>query len=433
MEIIFHGATKEVGRSCIEVITGSGTRFLFDAGIKLSSEHGTEMPSKVQDVNQLEAVFLSHAHLDHTGYLPALDFQGLKCPIFASEPTKETSKMLLVDSFGIGMMKHENLGYKKDDIGKVLSWMRKIKLNREGTVGDLDFQYFSAGHIPGSASIFVETKGKEKKRIVYTGDIKTTETRLLDKAELIDAKLGDIDVMITEATYGDRDHSDREKAEDQLIESIKSAIESKGSVLIPVFAEGRAQEIAMILNKKKADFGVPIYMDGMSIEATKIIQQYPNSVKDVKALNAAISRISMVKGRIQREKLVKDQGIFITTSGMLTGGPIMSYLKSKYNDGNTSILLTGYQGKHTNGRLLLDEKSVFIDGQKTKVDCKVEKFDFSAHCGQKELKELMKKISPKDVIIQHGDPEAVDALAEIAESMGFKAHSPEMDEKITIR
>ncbi|MCX6707478.1 MAG: MBL fold metallo-hydrolase [Candidatus Woesearchaeota archaeon] len=432
MEMIFHGATKEVGRSCIEVVTGSGTRFLFDAGIKLS-EHGTEMPSRVQDVGGLKAIFLSHAHLDHTGYLPALDFQGLKCPIFTSEPTSETSKMLLIDSFGIGRMKHEDLGYKKEDIGKIMSWMRKVKLEKEGSVQDVDFEYFSAGHIPGSASILVETKDLEKKRIVYTGDIKTTETRLLDKAELSTEKLGDIDVMITEATYGDRDHPDREKEEDRLIESIKAAVENRGSVLIPVFAEGRAQEIAMILNKNKIDFGVPVYMDGMSIEATKIIQQHPESVKDIKKLNSAISRMNMVKGRMQREKIMKDRGIFITTSGMLTGGPIMTYLRNSYNDSSTSILLTGFQGEHTNGRLLLDEKSVFIDGWKTKVSCNVEKFDFSAHCGQKELKELMKKISPEEVIVQHGDPEAVDALAEIAESMGFKAHAPEMDERITIK
>lgn len=432
MEIIIHGAAKEVGRSCIEVVTGSRTRFIFDAGIKLS-EHGTEMPSRVQDVGGLKAVFLSHAHLDHTGYLPALDFQGLKCPIFASEPTRETSKMLLIDSFGIGMMKHEELGYKKEDIGKILSWMRKVKLDNEGTVEDIDFEYFSAGHIPGSASILVETKDKEKKRMIYTGDIKTTETRLLNKAELSTAKLEDIDVMITEATYGDREHPDREKEEDRLIESIKAAVESKGSVLIPVFAEGRAQEIAMILNENKADFGIPVYMDGMSIEATKIIQQYPGSVKDIKKLNSAIAALNMVKGRIQREKIIKDRGIFITTSGMLTGGPIMTYLKNSYSDSSTSILLTGFQGEHTNGRLLLEEKSVFIDGRKTKVECNIEKFDFSAHCGQSELKELMKRISPKEVIIQHGDPEAVDALAGIAGSMGFKVHAPEIDERITIK
>jgi len=119
MRLIQHGAGKEVGRSCIEVITKENIRFLFDAGVKLSEE-GTEYPKDINDPAGISAVFISHAHLDHVGYLPMLDHNGMRCPIFATATTKEYTKLLLADAFKIGMMKHESLGYVKEDIAKVV-------------------------------------------------------------------------------------------------------------------------------------------------------------------------------------------------------------------------------------------------------------------------------------------------------------------------
>jgi len=425
MKFIFHGATREVGRSCVEVI-GEKSRFLLDAGIKLS-ERGTEFPTPVEDPGGIKAVFVSHAHLDHTGFLPLLNHQGLKCPIFATNVTKDTTKILLEDAFKIGRLKHEHLGYEEADISKAIAFVRNIKIDENGAVNGLKYEFHGAGHIPGSASVYVEA---DSKKILYTGDIRTTETRLM-KASDTDYIGQEIDIMIVEATYGDRDHPDRKTTEKQFLDEIRATIDRGGSVLIPVFAVGRAQEILLMLQDKY--FEVPIYIDGLAVEATTLLFSYPNSINDVAALKKAFNEANRIKGNIQRKKFVKSQGIFITTSGMLTGGPVIEYLKLMHHDEKSSVLLTGYQGEHTNGRLLLEEGSVFIDGWKTKVSCHVNQFDFSAHAGQSELRKLIRDVNPHAVMINHGDPAAVQAMYEWAHALDFKAYAPILNQEILIQ
>ncbi len=430
MELVFHGAAEEVGRSCIELLTKQNNRFLIDAGIKLS-EHGTELPSPVKSPEKIKGVFISHAHLDHTGFLPTLNSRGMKCPIYATAPTKATTRLLLEDAFKIGHLKHEHLGYKKKNISRAVSMMKKVEQGQKRNAEDLMFEFMSAGHIPGSSSMIIEAKD-EPKRIFYTGDIKTTDTLLLNRAEADYKDMGEIDCLITEATYGNREHPDREKQENDFINSIGSTIENGGSVIIPVFAEGRAQEIMLLLHSKMPNPQAPVYIDGMSVEATKIIQKFPSHVRSAKALNKAFRSIKRVKGRIHRNKIIKKQGIFVTTSGMLTGGPVMTYMSELCQDSRNSLLLTGYQAEHTNGRALMEEGFVFIDGVRTKVKSFVKKYDFSAHSGQSELRLMIKKLNPKRVIIQHGDKEACAELAEWAEAKGFRAVVPKMDERIKL-
>ncbi|MBU0460962.1 MAG: hypothetical protein KJ574_00085 [Nanoarchaeota archaeon] len=165
---------------------------------------------------------------------------------------------------------------------------------------------------------------------------------------------------------------------------------------------------------------------------TKIILNNPESVRDPKALAAAAKAVKMIGGGRDRRRALMDQGIFITTSGMLTGGPVMSYLKHFYKDPDTSILLTGYQGEHTNGDLLIKKKQVYIDGWRTGVDCYVEQFDFSAHAGLSELKRIAKDASPETIIVNHGDPKAVESLAEWARALDFKVETPELGDMIKL-
>lgn len=425
MKLIMHGAAKEVGRSCLEFITADKTRFLFDAGIKLS-EHGTEFPVKIDNPAGISAAFISHAHLDHTGYLPTLDHDGMRCPIFATAATKAITKILLIDSFKIGRLKYENLGYGKEDIAKVLNFMRRVKVDEKGSINNIKFKYFDAGHIPGSASVLVKA---DNKKILYTGDINTNETRLLKPAKTTYLKEG-IDVLITEATYGDRNHENRQQTEKQFLSEVEETIERGGSVIVPVFAVGRAQEIIMLLNSM--NFGVPVCLDGMAKKATQIMLDSPRALNDARKLRNAFNRVKIVKGSIQRKNIEKRQGIFVTTSGMLTGGPIMDYLKHMCHDPENSILLTGYQAAHTNGRILLEQGHIYIDGWKTKVKSNVKQFDFSAHSGQTDLKKLIKQTNPEKLIINHGDPGAVENLHEWAHMMDINSYAPDLGDKIII-
>ncbi|MFC1741549.1 MBL fold metallo-hydrolase [Nanoarchaeota archaeon] len=422
MKLIFHGGAGEVGRSCIEISTPQ-KRILLDCGLKLTPE-GTEFPLGFDSVNDIDAVFISHAHLDHTGALPLLDHKGMDCPIFATKTTKAITRLLLKDAFKIGKINHAHLEYDELDIKKVLNCMQRVKIDQKGTFKDIDYKFFGAGHIPGAASVYLNVEGK---RFLYTGDINDSETQLHHAAE---TDFPEIDVMICESTYGDRDHPPRRKVEDGFIEEIEKTIAEGGSVIIPVFAIGRSQEILLLLATHK--FKVPIYFDGMGVAATDLMLQNPESVKDGRLLNAALKKVKLIRSRGDRMEAIKRQSIILTTSGMLTGGPILHYLKYMHDNPKHAVLVTGYQAEETNGRLLLEQGDIFIDGHKRKVNCKVKQFDFSAHAGMSELKELVRKANPKKVIFLHGEERSVMNLKQWADALGMAAYAPKLGDVIEL-
>ncbi|MFH1064143.1 MAG: MBL fold metallo-hydrolase [Candidatus Woesearchaeota archaeon] len=422
MKLVFHGGAREVGRSCVEVVTEK-RRILLDCGLKLS-EHGTEFPMTIEDPEGIDAVFISHAHLDHTGALPLLDHQGMDCPIFATKTTKALSHLLLKDAFKVGKITHQHIGYEVEDIRNVLGCMNRVKIDTKGDFDGLSYKYFDAGHIPGSASVYINMDGT---RILYTGDINTIETRLHKPAE---TDFPEVDLLICESTYGDREHPVRLKEEQRFIESIEATLARGGSVIIPVFAIGRSQEIILLLAKQK--FGVPVYFDGMGVAATDIILENPESVKDAKALTSAMKKVNQIRRAGDRKGVLKEKCIIVTTSGMLTGGPVIHYLKYMHTDPDNSLLITGYQGEGTNGRMLLEEGVLFLDGFRKRVKCEIKKFDFSAHAGMSELKGLVRKIKPKKVIFMHGDEAPLMNLAEWASALDMDVKVPNLGETVEV-
>jgi len=422
MIITFRGAAREVGRSCVDIESKQG-RFLFDCGIALTPD-GPVYPEQLQDIGNIDAVFLSHAHLDHSGALSLEQHRGLKAPVFCTAETKEITQRLLTDSHKIDLHSHFTVTYNEDDIRKVLNRCRIVDYNLEYKYKGVSFKYFDACHIPGSASVLANIEGKN---ILYTGDINDTDTKLM-KGNLVLPK--DTDVMIIECTYGDRDHPKRNLTEQKFITEIKNTLAKKGSVLIPAFAVGRAQEILILL--KDQNIKVPIYLDGMAVDITRNFIKYGSFIKNKKDLFEALSKVKTINGYKQRKEAIKKQGIFITTSGMLSGGPVMEYLKHISNNQNNSILLTGYQAESTNGRSLLEEGIVNIDGYNLRIKCNYKQFDFSAHIGLKGLQKLIKTCSPKKLILNHGDPSSIDNLKKWAEKEGFKVYAPKLLESIKI-
>lgn len=429
MELIIHGGAQEVGRSCIEMVTEKYTRILFDAGLKLE-EKGSEYPESVTNFSEIDAVLLSHAHLDHCGALPYFDHNGLDCPIYATPATKALAKLILEDAFKVGMLTHQELGYFQDDVRAAVGCIKNIRSRQQGMVNEVKFSLHRINHIPGAAAILAETEGK---RILYTGDIKLDETQLHAPTDL--AGFTNIHTLICEATYGDREHPDRKKTEKDFIGEIKTALARGGSVIIPVFALGRAQEILLIVSdaceQGVLPANVPFYLDGMAAKATELTLHFPESVKQPARLARCFRRAKRITNPGERIAAVKKQGIFITTAGMLTGGPVMEYLKCLNNPRN-AILLTGYQGEHTNGRLLEEEGCVFIDGWKTRVHCAWKKFDFSAHAGLSELKRLIRAVQPKQVVFVHGEPESIKNIADWTRAMDITTHAPNLCDKIHI-
>jgi putative mRNA 3-end processing factor len=432
MKFIFHGAAKEVGRSCIELITQKN-RFLFDSGIKLKSimesdteenkQQEVEYPTWVNDLEKIDAVFLSHAHLDHSGALPMFNHFGLECPIFATTATAATADILLKDSYKIESL-IKKMEYGKGNIKRIQDLIQFVNYKTRYTMpnSDVHYTYFDAGHIPGSSSVLLETEGK---RILYSGDINFIDTNLMKQADI---NYGEVDILITESTYGDREHTDRKETENELIESINEGLK-KGPVLLPTFAVGRAQELIIMLAGK---IDAPIYVDGMASSITKMYLNYGNFVKDLAEFKNAISKVDFVQDSMQRRDLMKQRGVFITTAGMLDGGPIIDYLKTLWNNKDCSLFLTGYQAEHSNGRMLLNKGRLMLENREVEFRGKFKQFDLSAHTGLTGLKDFIKKVNPKKLIINHGDAPAEDNLKKYAESIGIETYEPELDDRIEI-
>lgn len=427
--LIFHGAGCEVGRSCIEVLSGN-RRFLLDAGLKIIEER-TEppvYPTEISDINGIESVFITHAHLDHCGALPLLNFHGLDCPIYCTSLTKALAKVMLEDSLKVEMIEENEPEYTRKNIRNALRLMVPVEYDKVYSYSDLRFTAIDAGHIPGSASFLIDADGK---KILYTGDINTEDSQLLsgagDYAKSARAA-GGVDVAIIESTYGDQDHMPRQKVEKEFLERSYMTYATGGSAIIPVFALGRSQEILMLLSESKNP--LPIYFDGMGQKLTRIMLEFPHFLRDERALRKAFNAARLVKGWKDRAEIIKERGIFLTTSGMLEGGPVLDYLDHLWFDTKNSILLTGYQAEGTNGRALMSERKVKIkthegDEVVRNVKCYVESFDFSSHSGATNLVNVIESISPGKVVLQHGDPPALEAMK--ASLSKYKPIVPEND------
>jgi putative mRNA 3-end processing factor len=436
MKLIFHGGAQEVGKSCIELFckdsSGQDRRYLMDAGLKFK-EHGFEAPFEVFDLPKVDALFLSHAHLDHSGALPLFEHFNLVCPLYTTEQTRDLTTIMLKDSYKIARIKHLHPAYDKPDLKRVLKATNVVQFNKLYTLKNIEFKFLNAGHIPGSAMILIKVDGK---KILYTGDFKLKSTELMKGAGIeldkliADGDLKDIDILISETTYGGRMMQAHEEVEVAFLNKIQQVVD-KGSIVIPVFALGRSQDVLLMLSKRK--WPVPIYFDGLCVEVTKTMLKDDQSyINNKQALYEMLNRrVNLIKKENQREKIVGNHAIFITTSGMLQGGPILYYVDNMWGNPNNAILMTGYQCKRTNGQLLLDEGYVYLHGWKTQVKCQVQKFDFSGHADDPQIRELITKINPKHLILQHGDPENSMMVAEWAKTnLPCKVYLPKVGDTL---
>jgi len=427
MKIIFHGAAREVGKSCIE-LQSNGKRYIMDAGIKFI-QHGIEYPQFLDKIHQLDGVFLSHAHLDHSGALPMLEHKELNCPIYLTNLTWKITNLLLQDSYHLEQLKHVHPAYVERDIKKVENDLRFVTYDKEYEThdGKIKFQFLNSGHIPGGASILFELEGK---KVLYTADINTENTNLMIPS--IADQLQDIDILITENTYGDRIHPNKKESEVGLIDSINKCVKEGGSALVPVFGVGRSQEVLIILSKLSKD--IPIYLDGMARKVTDLILKSNDKyVDNIDILEEMFNRVHLITHPKERDQIKKKKGIVIlTTSGMVQGGPVMTYAETMIHDTDNYIIFTGYQASGTNGRSIFEDHMFYHNHIRDKVKCHVRKFDFSAHYGQDSIHNLIRKINPKHLILQHGDLGAIEAVKAWVEKeeKEIKVYNPYLGEEL---
>ncbi|MCD6215819.1 MAG: MBL fold metallo-hydrolase [Candidatus Aenigmarchaeota archaeon] len=360
---------------------------MLDYGVKVQ-----ELPIEYPKIpkERIDGVLLSHAHLDHSGAIPVLFKRG-KPAFFATEPTISLSSMLIEDSIKIAKKNKERIPFSKVDLKKAIRNSITKNYNERFRLNHTYIEFFDAGHIPGSSSIMIDGK----KRIMYTGDIKLNPTHLL--AGCLPPK--NVDILITESTYAGQRHPKREKEEERFRKKIDESLSQNRLTLVPSFAVGRAQEILLILE----DYASSLYIDGMAKKATEIISYYRNYIRDNKKLKHIMKKINWIGTNQERDKIIRKGGIVITTAGMLGGGPIVYFIRQVYNDPSVKILMTGFQVEDTPGYQLLKTGTFRINGENKKVNCEIEKFDFSAHADDAELQQIIKYVNPEKVICVHGD------------------------------
>ncbi len=397
------GGFQEVGRNAVLLETGS-ERLLLDYGMKVEEQ---EIP--IQPKGFIDATLLTHPHLDHSGMVPTL-----KAPLYSTAAALDQARLLLLDAIKVGKIKGQPERFKTEDVERLKE--NRVTYGQQFEIGRALVDVFDSGHVPGSAGFLLDAHGKT---IFYSGDFRLSRTRLLNGARF---NLKNIDLLFTETTYAFKEHSPREDVEKKLIELVKETLERNGTALIPTFAVGRAAELLMVLDSYGIKY--PIFLDGMAKQATEISLRYPELLRDHKALQKAVEEVVPLYSNADREMALKKPSVIITTSGMLSGGPVIHFLKKIYGDPNSSLIFTGFQVPDTPGRVLMDTGH-YID-EESKIDLEVKMnvkyLDFSAHAGRTELLEFINGISPQKVVCMHGD--RTKDFAEELKGKGFDAIAP---------
>lgn len=426
MEIRFLGGAREVGRSAILV----NDSLLLDYG----SKNSTPPQYPVGRVDP-DAVVVSHGHLDHVGSIPSLLSGSARPTIHWTPPTYELALLLARNTLELRGGRYD-CPFTEEEIKRVTEVSRTHGYGESFEAAGHEVTFFDAGHIPGSAHVLVDDGDT---RLLYTGDFHTADQRLV--AGTTDRP--DADVVLVESTYSDVTHEDRRTIEDRFAESVKTTIWEGGTVVVPAFAIGRTQEMMLVCDAHDID----CYVDGMGQRVTRMFRQHPDFVRDAAALRRAKSNARFVTGRDghrgsfaptshagrgasrgQRERIAAKNTVIITTSGMLKGGPAMSYIPEIRASPTNKITLSGYQVEGTPGRELLDTGGTEIDGRRMPISAQVESYDFSAHADREGLLNFLDDYRGCEVLVNHGD--RCETFAEELRADGFDASAPEIGDTI---
>jgi len=421
LEVKVLGAANEVGRSGF-LVNCDGTNLLLDYGVlfgKRGTPPGYPVHVKPRD---LDAIIITHAHLDHSGNVPSLFVSG-NTDVYATPPTFDLTRLLIEDMLKITK---DAQPFGLPELNNMMRNAKEIGFKEKITKGNATFELRETGHVIGGGSALVES---QKKRLFYTGDIKTHGSRMLREADL---DVGDIDLLIIESTYSQTEQKPRKESEKELIEFANEVMDRKGVLFIPSFSVERSQEMACIL--KSSNFKHNIIMDGMALKVNDIMFNHPDYLRDPKIFADAINGSIAVKDHEKRKQLLEEPCVVISPAGMLVGGNATYYLQELSFDSKNGIALVSYQGEGTPGKKLLDTGKVNTRGKDLNVSAEVKQFEFSGHADRNELFEVIKKIkgNPK-VLTVHGDSESCEKFAqEIHEKFGFVAHAPAVNEVISI-
>lgn len=424
------GAYREVGRSCMLLQTPK-SNVLIDCGLNVDTTEPTRaypyLNAMGLSLSQIDAVILTHAHLDHSGFIPYLYAYGYEGPVYCTPPTRDLVVLLQQDCIRVMNTEGKGAPYSEKDVKKELSHMITREYGEVTDVTpDIRFTFHNAGHILGSSQIHLHI-GEGLHNVVMTGDIKYGKTRLFDPA---DTYFPRIETLIMESTYGGptdlMPRADESAA--RLGSIIRQTIDRRGKVLIPVFAVGRAQEIMLVLEELFPNGDIPVYIDGMSKEASAIHTVYPEYLRrniqrrilqNDSPFDKPMFRHVVAKER--RDIVESDEpAVILAPSGMLSGGTSLEFLKMMCQEPKNSLIFVGYQSATSLGRKIQSgqrEVPVLNAANKLdslKINLQVATVEgYSGHSDRQELISYVRALRPKPgrVFTAHGDENKCEELA----------------------
>lgn len=444
MKLRFFGANKTVtgSRHLLEL---QGKRYLIDCGLfqgykDLRLRNWEPFPV---DPSSIDSLLLTHAHIDHSGYIPRLVKQGFKGKIYCTPATHELCKIMLRDSAYLQeedaryanrhkFSKHKPALplYTKEDAERALNLFHVIDFHQTHTLNNaFEFTFYRAGHILGSA--FIKVKG-DGKTVIFSGDLGRMNEPVMKNPEASDGA----DYIVLESTYGDRLHEDVDTLE-QMKEVILDSYSKGGNLLIPSFAVGRTQSLLFYIEELKRTKQIPniqVYIDSpMATSATKLFCNYIDELRMTKKLCHAVCDSVIYTREVEESKALNSlttPSIIISASGMATGGRVVHHMKHLIGNPENTILFTGYQAGGTRGdRLLKGEKEIKIHGEMHPVRASIKVLtNLSAHADYQEIIDWLKKFktAPKKIFLTHGNEHSALFFAEqIKKELGWSASVPD--------
>ena len=424
-----------------------GKKILIDCGLVQGEKYSLPINSEpfIYDPQSVDALFITHAHLDHVGKIPILVKAGFKGEIVSTEPTREMAELIMLDSMGILAKESTRDGTpmlyeEKDVLESMRLWTTLIPYEKPLVIitndGEATVTYHDAGHILGSAIIEIAYKGK---RLAFTGDLGNTPSPLMKDT----TPLKDIDYLVIESVYGDRNHKDKDRRIEIFKEAVTTTINKGGTVLIPAFSIERTQEMLLAFNELvegKQIPAIPVYLNSpLGINITKIYKKYDSWFNEnVEKIIKSGDDIFAFKGLIQTPSPEESKAIngdnrpkvIIAGSGMSNGGRILHHEAKYLPDPNSTIIIVGYQAVNTIGRHIVDEeKEIYIHGNAVPLRARVVNIHgFSAHKDSEHLVEFVASTANtlKKVIVVLGEPKSTYFLGQkLHETYGVSVNVPE--------
>lgn len=445
------GSYREVGRA-MHLVTTNESKVLVDVGAKPTVNKNEIQPffnaPELLPLDNIDAVVITHAHVDHIAMLPVLFRYGYRGPVYCTPPTRDLMTLLQIDYVKVSQAEGNDPPYSKADIQECIKHVVDIGHGEKTDIApDIKISMENAGHILGSSSVYMHIgEGSNEHRLLFSGDIKYEKSWLFDAATV---RFPKADTLVIESTYGGPQdfQPNRIDATHEIQDLVRLAVSRSGKIFCPVFAVGRSQEVMLAIDQlfKSGDVSpVTVWLDGMISEATAIHASHPDYLN--RELRKQVLRggeenpfnspwFKQVDSREQRESIINDPSpcIVLATSGMMTGGPIMEYFKNWAPELNNTLCFVGYQASGTMGRRLQSghPEVPMVDRGQTHmvpVACNVVTIDgFSGHSDRKQLMDYVKALNPtpRRIICHHGDPQTCNAFRQgLRDAFRVQTHAP---------